>query len=313
MKILITSGTSFLGGRIAKYFQENNIEITIGYRNEFKKAFHSNKFNHIKINWHSIDSIREACADKDIVIHTAGLNSQTCYKFPVLAYEFNSIIAGNLGIACQNENVKALIYLSSIHVYSNDIKEKINEISECKNSHHYSKSKHLAENIYQQISNLNSTKFFILRLSNLFGYPINENKSCWNLFINNICKEASQIRKITINSNPLENRNFISMNYLNRSLKYLIENIKNLNSYEIFNITSQRTLTLEELTILISKKYQKLLNLKIELNYKKQKVFKEKIYYSSRLDHILKSDKNFDSEINELIFHCENQFNDKNK
>ena len=53
---------------------------------------------------------------------------------------------------------------------------------------------------------------------------MNDNKSCWNLFINNICKEASQIRKITINSNPLENRNFISMAYLNRSLKILDEN-----------------------------------------------------------------------------------------
>ena len=132
MKILITSGTSFLGGRIAEYFQKNNFEITIGYRNEFKKGFYSNKFNHVKINWYSIDSIREACADKDIVIHTAGLNSQNCYKFPVLAYEFNSIISGNLGIACQNENVKALIYLSSIHVYSKDIKDKINEIMNVK-------------------------------------------------------------------------------------------------------------------------------------------------------------------------------------
>ena len=39
---------------------------------------------------------------------------------------------------------------------------------------------------YQEISKLTPTKFFILRLSNLFGYPMNDNKSCWNLFINNI-------------------------------------------------------------------------------------------------------------------------------
>ena len=49
VKILITSGTSFLGGRIAEYFQKNNFEITIGYRNEFKKGFYSNKFNHVKL------------------------------------------------------------------------------------------------------------------------------------------------------------------------------------------------------------------------------------------------------------------------
>ena len=215
---------------------------------------------------------------------------------------------GNLGIACQKENVKVLIYLSSIHVYSKDIKKEINEISECKSNHHYANSKHLAEIILKNISILNSTKFIVLRLSNIYGYPINGNKSCWGLFVNNICKEAALNRTITVYSNPLENRNFISLTFLNQSLNYFIKNIKNLNSYEIFNITTKSSFTLEELAFLISERYRKLLNIKIELNFKKQKLINDKVYYLSRLDSIFKSDKTFESEIDDLILYCEKNF-----
>ena len=101
MKIFITSGTSFLGGRIAEYFQSKNHEITIGYRKKLKKNAYSNKFNLVKINWSSINSIREACSGQEIVIHTAGLNNKQCSDSPISAYEFNSLTSGNLGIACK--------------------------------------------------------------------------------------------------------------------------------------------------------------------------------------------------------------------
>ena len=127
--------------------------------------------------------------------------------------------------------------------------------------------------------------------------------------MNNICKQASQKRAISINSNPLQNRNFISISYLFKSLDYLFSNSKNLENFEIFNITSKKTLTLEELSSFISKKYDEIFNLDIILKYKKQKLFIEKMNYSSRLDSILKSDENFESELTNLIYYCENKFN----
>ena len=50
-------------------------------------------------------------------------------------------------------------------------------------------------------------------------------------------------------------------------------------------------------------------NLDILLKYKEQKLFIEKISYSSRLDSILKSDENFESELTNLIYYCENKLN----
>lgn len=312
MKILITSGTSFLGGRIAKYFQSTKHEITIGYRSKSKKQSFFNNFKNVNINWHSIDSIRKACSDKDIVIHTAGLNNKECNNSPISAYEFNSLTSGNLGIACQKEEVKVFIYFSSIHVYSKNTKGIINEISACKTNHHYANSKYFAEKILNKISKLNSTKFIILRLANLFGYPYEENELCWELFVNNICKDASQNRRITVNSNPSENRNFISIPYLNLSLNYLIQNFRTFKNFEVFNITSKKTLTLEELTNYISESYKNLLNKQIIVSYKKQKSLIDKINYSSRLDSILKSDEGFESEIVDLIYYCENKYNIQN-
>ena len=120
------------------------------------------------------------------------------------------MISGQLGLACHQKKVKVFIYLSTIHVYSDDIVGTINENSKTLAKDFYTKSKILAENIFYDLSDLNNTKFIILRLSNVFGKPFSKNRNCWKLFINNICQEAIIKQTITINSNPLIKRNFIS-------------------------------------------------------------------------------------------------------
>ena len=266
------------------------------------------KFKTVLINWNSIISIKKACSGKNIVIHTAGLSSEECKANPNLAFEFNSLTSGFLGVASQYEKVNLLINLSSIHVYSKNLDGIINEDSATKNSNIYAKSKKLTEHIFQEISISNQTKFINLRLSNVFGYPVNNNQNCWKLFINNICKNAVEKKVITIKSNPLENRNFISISFLNKMIGYILERIEDLNYFEIFNITSDKTMTLEEITFLVRERYQILFNEEIKINFKLKKTNCKKILYSSKLANCTYTDKFFDIEIKDLLYYCKNKF-----
>lgn len=265
-------------------------------------------FSAKEINWDSFDSIKEACSNKDIVIHTAGINSQECSKDPINAYKFNSLISGKLGLACNQEKVKVFLYLSTIHVYSNNLVGPIDENSKTQNKDFYTKSKILAENIFLDISNLNNTKFIILRLANVFGKPLFKNQTCWKLFVNNICQEAIIDQTITIKSNPLIVRNFISLEFFINKVERIINNSKNLDSYEIFNITSEKNYTLEEVANLVKKKIKNLLDLEIIITYKNNKSVMLKNKYTSKMNIDNKGDEFFEKEIENLILYCKNEF-----
>lgn len=281
----------------------------MGFRknSEIKESIFKN-FSIREINWDCFDSIKEACSNKDIVIHTAGINSQECCKDPFNAFKFNSLISGQLGLACHQNKVKVFIYLSTIHVYSDDIFGIINENSKTLAKDFYTKSKILAENIFYNLRDLNNTKFIILRLSNIFGKPFSENSKCWKLFINNICQEAIIKQTITINSNPLIKRNFISLEFFLNKIKYIINQKEDFDDYEIFNITSDKMHTLEEIANLVKKKIKNLLDFEITIKYenKKSEIFSNS--YSSKINIDNRGDVFFEKEIEDLILYCKSEF-----
>ena len=281
----------------------------MGFRKSSKiKDDFFNKFSTQEINWESFDSLKEACSNKDIVIHTAGINSKECSRDPINSYKFNSLISGKLGLACHQEKVKVFLYLSTIHVYSNNLVGTINENSKTQKKDFYTKSKILAENIFHDLSDLNNTKFIILRLSNVFGNPLFKNCSCWKLFLNNICKEAITDQTITINSNPLIIRNFISLEFFINKIEHIINGSNNLKYYEIFNITSEKMYTLQEIANLVKKKIKNLLDLEIVIKYENKESEMIRNSYTSKIDIDNKGDLFFDKEIENLILYCRNKF-----
>jgi len=309
LKILITSGNSFLGSRLGEELHKLGHEITMGFRKSSKiKDDFFNKFSSQEINWESFDSLKEACSNKDIVIHTAGINSKECSRDPINSYKFNSLISGKLGLACHQEKVKVFLYLSTIHVYSNNLVGTINENSKTQRKDFYTKSKILAENIFHDLSDLDNTKFIILRISNVFGNPLLKNCSCWKLFLNNICKEAITDQTITINSNPLIIRNFISLEFFVNKIEHIINDSYNLNYYEIFNITSEKMYTLQEIANLVKKKIKNLLDLEIVIKYKTKESEMIRNSYTSKINIDNKGDLFFEKEIENLILYCRNKF-----
>ena len=281
----------------------------MGFRKSSKiKDDFFNKFSSQEINWESFDSLKEACSNKDIVIHTAGINSKECSRDPINSYKFNSLISGKLGLACHQEKVKVFLYLSTIHVYSNNLVGTINENSKTQKKDFYTKSKILAENIFHDLSDLDNTKFIILRISNVFGNPLLKNCSCWKLFLNNICKEAITDQTITINSNPLIIRNFISLEFFVNKIEHIINDSYNLNYYEIFNITSEKMYTLQEIASLVKKKIKNLLDLEIVIKYKTKESEMIRNSYTSKINIDNKGDLFFEKEIENLILYCRNKF-----
>ena len=117
------------------------------------------------------------CKKKDIVINLAGLNYEDCKKSLKNSYKINYNNTKILFNAAKKNKVKLFIYLSTAHVYKNQLTGKINEKTICGGTSNYALSKLKAENELIKSQN-NLTKVLIIRSSNLFGFPVFKKTKC---------------------------------------------------------------------------------------------------------------------------------------
>ena len=249
MRVLITGGFGFLGGRLGKYLSSLGYEVILGSRKERIKPKWLKKGSTVKLDWESHDSLLKICEGVDIIVHAAGLNAIKSKLDPKLAFKVNGDFAKSLFLAAETRGVKKFIFISTAHVYKPNIEELIDENSPTTNKHPYAESNILGENLILSSEN-NEIEKIIIRLSNSFGAPERKKADCWNLVINNLCREAIDRKSLTING-PSDNcRNFITMTDVCYGIEFLIKENKIYNSI-IFNL-GDKTKSIYEMALLIS-------------------------------------------------------------
>ena len=125
--------------------------------------------------------------------------------------------------------MKYFFYISTYHIYDFK-KKKINENSNLIKKNLYTESKILGEKKIK--FQKDKTKIIILRLCNLFGYPVTENKNCNNLLINYILQNIAKNKTISIKSRYDEYRYYSSITMFN---EFLLKILKNLNKIKFIN------------------------------------------------------------------------------
>lgn len=306
MKILITGGAGYIGGRLSNFLRKKNLKIISTSR---KKNKHGLKI----IKWNSPTNLRSLCQGIDIIINCAGFDVHKS-KTKSKTFVANSINPFNLFKVANENDVKLFIFLSTAHVYKNKLSGKIDEKTRTAAKHTYGLSKLDGEKRLINIKN-KKTKLLILRPCNLFGYPNYKNKNCWKLLINSLIKSLVEKNKVTILSKDNNYRNYSSIRSfcefiysiikIFKSTKKRIPAIMNYHSEKNLNITQIIHIILERL-----KKIERKNKLKI---FYRHKFFKKmnKLAYQSLYQKTFKTkyDKHFDTEINDLILYCKKAFN----
>lgn len=235
MRILITGGFGFLGGRLANHLTLAGHQIIIGTRHSASQAAWLPQADVIKIKWDDDVSLERSCKDVDVIIHSAGMNSFDCAADPLAALAFNGLATEKLVAAANRLNVKIFMYLSTAHVYSNPLTGIITEKSSLSNLHPYATSHVAGENAVLRVSANGKIQGIVLRLSNTFGAPTHKDVKCWKLLVNDLCKQAVQTRKLVLQTSGLQSRDFISLTDVCSIVEKLI-NQKELNQSNIFNV-----------------------------------------------------------------------------
>lgn len=285
MRILITGSSGFLGGRISKFLKENKYKIISLNR---KKNF--------PINKKSKKKIEKICKKVDVVINCIGKDIHTSKnrKKTIIS---NSEIPDLIYSAGNNAGVKYFIFISTYHIYDLSQK-KINENSKLLKKNLYTETKILGEKKIK--SQKGKTKIIILRLCNLFGYPITQNKNCSNLLINYIIKKVAENKTISIKSRYNEYRYYSSMKMFNVFLIKILKNLNKINfknRMKIYNYSVGQCFNILELLDILQKKIFPNKIIKLKFKYKNL-IKKEKFLLTSLHKNFLPiKDKFFTHEI----------------
>jgi len=217
-RVLITGGFGFIGGRLAVCLAEEGQTVILGSRKSRAPPSWLPESEVSKTLWEEEKGLRKICKGVDVVIHAAGMNSKDSATDPVAALSFNGLATARLVAAACKEGVKRFVYLSTAHVYMNVLVGRITERKCPTNLHPYATSHLAGEGAVLRAISEKALGGGVLRLSNGFGAPTHRKAQCWNLFVNDMCRQAVTHRTLKINSNGGKYYDFLPMTDLVRNV-----------------------------------------------------------------------------------------------
>lgn len=237
MRILITGGFGFIGGRLALHLAQAGHQILLGSRKVISPPTWLQHAEVKHIEWDDSHALELSCNGVDVVIQAAGMNAHDCATDPVAALSFNGVANARFVAAANRAGVQRFIYLSTAHVYGSPLVGTITEVTCPRNLQPYATSHLAGEHAVLSANHCGQIQGIVLRLSNAFGAPVHKDVNCWKLLVNDLCKQAVQTRKLVLKTSGLQQRDFVSMTDVCRVAEHLAVNGSSAQN-SIFNVGS---------------------------------------------------------------------------
>jgi UDP-glucose 4-epimerase len=266
----------------------------------------------VQTNWGDGLALERSCGGIDVVIQAAGVNAQECAADPVAALEFNGLATARLLDAAIRADVQRFIYLSTAHVYASPLVGTIKEDTCPRNLHPYATSHLAGEHTVLCAGQRGQIEASVLRLSNAFGAPVHKEVNCWTLLINDLCRQAVQTRRITLNTSGLQQRDFIGMAEVCRITEHLVTcNAKALR-FGIFNVGAGTSQSVLEIALFVQQRCKQVLGFEPVLQRPAASAIEQHKTLTYRSDRLTKMgirasiDKT--TEIDRLLCFCQESF-----
>ena len=264
MKVLITGGFGYVGGRLGQHLVWHGHEVILGSRIRHPSPQWLPQAATVEVPWGSPAALDDICTGVDAIIHAAGLNAQDCFADPVAALNFNGVATGHLLQAAVRQGVKRFIHISTAHVYASPLGGRISEETPLTSLHPYATSHRAGEDLVRHAHQRSQIEGVVVRLSNAFGAPAHQDANCWMLLVNDLCRQAVQSQKLVLRTSGLQQRDFVPLEDVAQALRHLLELQREACGDGLFNIGGC-SLSVWEMTQRIAERCQAVLGLKPEI------------------------------------------------
>ena len=265
--ILIAGASGYLGSVISHFFAKKGYEVTaLGrFSSEKSRDNQQNKQN-IIIGDITDENLIQSLKIKqfDYALHLISLDNKYSEGDFNYVSKVNVISTWNLLNTLTKSGLKKFIYFSTVQVYG-DLENYVTEDSYRNPKNVYGLTHALSEDI-SNFFNQKNTQCINLRLANGYGSPHNQNASCWDLVVNNICKDAFKKKRINLLSDGTPLKDFIHVKDICQAVE-LILLLKNQNKIEsTYNICSGNTISIMSVAKIVQdiyfKRYKKRITIK---------------------------------------------------
>ena len=295
MKVLITGGTGFVGGRLAKRLAEEN-EVYISSRRSLDKDTLRLYGKVIPVEHKSLFNA-ETFPAVDVVIHLAALNEWDSVKYPSESIQVN---VDETRIILENSIIRGVnrfIYFSTAHIYGSPLTGKISETTLPQPTHPYSITHRAAEDYVVAAAKQKRINGIVLRLSNSFGAPVSADVNRWTLLANDLCRQAVEKGKMKLTSNGCQYRDFICLTDVEDILASMVERKHPLKEI-IYNLGSGLPVRVIDLARIIEKLCVTVLkkNVPVELPAQAKETKEPRLEFS--IDRLLTEGFRINNDIN---------------
>ena len=260
MRVLITGGLGYIGGRLVNYLGQKaaDSEIFIAEHPQRKIPEWAKEYKIIPLDLLSGESIRECVklAKPDCIIHLAAVNEIVSAKNPELADRVNRMGTEMLIESAHLNETKKFIYFSTFHVYGRAAKGVITEDIVPEPAHPYASSHLEAEKTVRAFSEKNMD-ILVFRLSNSYGYPMDKYVDRWSLLVNDLCRQAVVTGEMILVSSGSQKRDFLSMNNVVEAVRYFIFDIPGQWGNGLYNLGSGTTISISDMAHKVQYVYNK--------------------------------------------------------
>lgn len=236
MKLLITGGLGYVGGRLAQALAASRQhEIVIGTRRASGSGLAAPGIRVARVDWNSAASLDAFTGGVEAIVHAAGINAADSAADVVAALEFNGLATARLARAAVRHRARRFIYLSTAHVYGSPLVGTITEGSCAVAAHPYATSHRAGEDVVRAMHQRGEIEGVVVRLSNSYGAPASA-ADCWTLLVNDLCRQAATTDRLVLTSSGRQRRNFIPMSDVCRAIQHLLEMPAGLLDDGVFNV-----------------------------------------------------------------------------
>lgn len=260
MRILITGGIGFVGGRLSKALSQEH-EIVISSRRNISNDILALHGATSSVLHHDLLDSDKWPGEIEVVIHLASLNEIDCLKYPSAAIAINIDHSRIILENAIKKGVSRFIFFSTAHVYGNQLAGIIDEQYPLAPIHPYSITHRAAEDFVIAANRTGGIEACVIRLSNSFGAPVLPDVNRWSLLANDLSRQAVVSRKLTLHSDGSQRRDFISLTDVCGAIQALLGRSPQMP--EILNLCSGVTMSVGEMAEKIASCYDALFGEKL--------------------------------------------------
>lgn len=303
-KIIVIGANGFIGSYLCTYLSENDYEVIAISRRFFSELKIKNK----NCNFKEIDILNESFMDlridADAIINLAAPNDVFTKTKPKEAMELAVFGTKNIMEFALKNNIKNIIFFSTLQVYGSELRGVIDEHSELIPENEYALNHIFSEEYIKMYSKNYRLNSVVLRPSNIYGRFLHLDIDRWSLVPACFCKEAFYENKITLLSSGNQKRNFISLESISEYCQGILNNFPN--GFNVLNVASSEYLKIIEVAQIVKEVYENLYDKEVIIRKKSEipKEANEFFIKIANLDKYKRSNRlnyNMYTEIEEIL------------